>query len=109
MKTVSFWGASDDLVEIEGDIPGCDEYNVYQEIRNTMDRFRISSSEGDLDVYAIYNGEWMFAPALAVNETDEEGIKVPNWAEEIYFESADNWYSMKMIMWVPDDARVELI
>lgn len=26
--TVQFYGASDDLIEVEGDAPGCDEYNT---------------------------------------------------------------------------------
>ena len=26
MHTVEFYGVSDDLIEVEGDIPGCDEY-----------------------------------------------------------------------------------
>lgn len=26
--TVKIYGASDDLVEVEGDVPGCDEYDV---------------------------------------------------------------------------------
>jgi hypothetical protein len=28
MKTVKIYGCSDDLVEIEGDVPGCNEYNI---------------------------------------------------------------------------------
>ena len=109
MKEVSFWGSSDDLVEIDGDIPGCDEYNVYQKISGIMDKFRIYSSEGDLDIYAVYNGEWVFAPGLAVDEPDQEGVSIPKWAEKVYIENAPNWYSVLMILWVPDDARVELI
>lgn len=27
MASVTFYGASDDLIEVEGDAPGCDEYN----------------------------------------------------------------------------------
>ena len=29
--TVTLYGASDDLIEIEGDVPGCDEYNAEDE------------------------------------------------------------------------------
>jgi hypothetical protein len=29
MKTVTISGCSDDLVEIEGDVPGCDEINIW--------------------------------------------------------------------------------
>lgn len=28
MSGVLFYGASDDLIEVEGEIPGCDEYNA---------------------------------------------------------------------------------
>ena len=28
MKTVTIYGSSDDLVEVEGDVPGCDEYGT---------------------------------------------------------------------------------
>jgi hypothetical protein len=28
MKRIAFYGASDDLVEVVGDVPGCDEYNA---------------------------------------------------------------------------------
>jgi len=27
MPDVTIYGASDDLIEVEGDVPGCDEYN----------------------------------------------------------------------------------
>lgn len=28
MSNVLFYGASDDLIEVEGDVPGCDEYSA---------------------------------------------------------------------------------
>jgi hypothetical protein len=28
MKPIAFYGASDDLIEVEGSFPGCDEYNA---------------------------------------------------------------------------------
>lgn len=31
IRTITIWGNSDDLVEIEGTVPGCDEYGHYGE------------------------------------------------------------------------------
>lgn len=48
MSTVTIYGTSDDLVEIEGSVPGCDEYNVHRGtivFEPTGDRFSICYSE----------------------------------------------------------------
>jgi hypothetical protein len=50
MQTITIYGASDDLVEVDGNVKGCDEY-YYSEavivLEPTQDRFRIK-----------YDGVW---------------------------------------------------
>lgn len=49
MPTVTIYGASDDLIEVEGDVPGCDEYNsidapLYVEL-STGDAFKVEYTD----------------------------------------------------------------
>jgi hypothetical protein len=43
METVIIYGASDDLIEVVGEVPGCDEYGSY-----STDRAFIEFSTGDV-------------------------------------------------------------
>lgn len=54
MHTVIIYGASDDLIEVEGQVPGCDEYNA------EAGSFIVSSAEASSRVGVHYgkNGCW---------------------------------------------------
>lgn len=54
MSTVTIYGSSDDLIEIEGDAKGCDEYNAEE------GTFVLIGSEGKARVHVSYldGGVW---------------------------------------------------
>lgn len=49
MQTIKIYGASDDLVEVVGDVPGCDEYGFYDKPAfvelSTGDVFKVEYTE----------------------------------------------------------------
>ena len=57
MATIVIYGASDDLVEIEGSARGCDEYNLDEcvvELLPSSDRFRVKyGGRGDDAVWVV--------------------------------------------------------
>lgn len=88
MADVTLSGASDDLIEVEGDVPGCDEYNADDA------HFVLASPEGSVRVRVWFtkHGIWAIAaapvdelePMLPVHLTGEgysakarvEGVKL---------------------------------
>lgn len=49
MATIKIYGASDDLVEIDGKVPGCDEHGFYQSASDPKDRMGyIATSDGSV-------------------------------------------------------------
>lgn len=92
MKTAKFYGASDDLIEVEG-IRGADEFNVYGDGPH-MARFNLG---GMMRIHAIYDGCWSFA----VGMVDEE-IPLPDWPVRLTSEG----YSMVLEIDVPDTVKV---
>lgn len=101
MKTVTFYGVSDDLLEIEGDIKGCDEYGAYNADDGEVNTcVRITHEHGRINVYAIYDGCWSFAPALV--DEDEE---LPGWPIRFRAEG----YSIRMEIDLPDDAVIVVL
>jgi hypothetical protein len=89
MKIVSFYGVSDDLMEVEGDIPGCDEY----------DGDRGSFLVCGLRVKLAYSGCW----GIAVEQIDES-VKVE--ASVASFCVHENGYSMYLCLAVPDGSYI---
>lgn len=88
LSEIEFYGASDDLVEVEGDAPGCDEYP------SDDATFVVAG----LRVRVHYPTDcW----AIEVNRLDED---VPVTAEEMKL-SADG-YSMHLTIQVPDGTAV---
>jgi len=71
--TLKMYGASDDLVECEG-IPGCDEFDVYDETPQFIVN-HVNHMEGSLLITAVYSGAWAFA--IADNSDDYDGL--PPW------------------------------
>ena len=108
MKTVKFYGSSDDLIEVEG-IAGADEFNAMND-GPVMATFVISAVYAQfgilplLRVYAIYDGCWTFAAGL-FNEHDEHQ-PCPTWPIRTS-KSDENEYSMCLQIDVPDDASVK--
>lgn len=99
MKTIRIYGASDDLVEIEGDVPGCDEYDVGGP-RLVMARFLVGpldSGTVGLRVFAIYDGCWSFAIGQV-----GESRPLPGWPIRIT-QSSDVPYSVQIEIDVPDN------
>lgn len=95
MKTVKFYGSSDDLVEVEGTAPGCDEFNVGgAEYAN----FHIAGLA--IRVEYAGNGCW----SILVGQIDED---TPVTAKNITL-VADG-YTMVLDMEVPDDAYVSKV
>ena len=98
MKTVTFYGSSNDLVEISG-IEGADEFGNYTDSTLVASFVITIPDETErLRVYAIYDGTWSFAPAM-IDEDDDW----PNW--DIRVSPAHN-YSTKLEIDVPDNAKL---
>lgn len=95
-EPVSFYGASDDLIEVEGTIPGCDEYNSEREVF-VLAGLRICVEYGA-------RGCW----GIAVEQIDEEvlvtaedmQLSVP-WRDE-----GTQGYSMRLDVKVPAGSAV---
>lgn len=96
MKTLTVFGASDDLVESHG-ITGADEFNAID-----GGRLFISSSEGALHLWCFYTpaGTW----AVGVSQIDEDAA-TPSWPIRIV-QSSECRYSMQLEIDCPDDARL---
>lgn len=72
MAIITFQGASDDLVEIDG-APGADEFNVYEENGYAGTWLVESLADVRFLVDAYYRGTWSFAMRQA-----DEGIPFPD-------------------------------
>ncbi len=95
-QTAVFYGASDDLIEVDG-VKGADEFcNDGATDGIIAAKFNLG---GKLRVYAIYDGCWMFA----VGQVDE-GIPLPDWP--MRFTQHSEGYSAQMEIDVPDDVKL---
>lgn len=92
MGRVKIYGASDDLIEIEGDIPGCDEYNTEHAY------FQVAG----LQLGVEYNGDGTWE--IAVGLIDED---VPVTAENMAL--AVEGHSMVLTMEVPPGTYIARI
>ncbi len=73
---ITFHGASDDLVEVEG-CEGADEFNVYPKDSNSVAWHGDLAAPGEgesLRVHLVYDGCWH----VGVGQVDEE-IPLPPW------------------------------
>lgn len=76
MATITVYGASDDLVEIEG-IEGADEFNIYNESWKGV----IEAPNGDTAIlYVDYRDNGCWTSALGIYEED---YKLPDWPVKI--------------------------
>jgi len=102
MKTITIYGASDDLIEIEGACPGCDEYSAEGEHDSYRGRIHISAGEETVVVHAIFDGSWAFA----ICPQDGDFDSMPKWTIARSFGDKTE-YSETITITLPDDATVE--
>lgn len=99
MQTAVFYGASDDLIEIDG-VKGGDEFgaNDLAEGRGVsiLGKFILG---GKMMIYAIYDGCWHFSIGPA-----DEDVPLPNWP--IRYSLEESGYSVRLEIDVPDDVIV---
>jgi len=98
MATLKMYGGSDDLVESEG-IPGCDEFNCYDE----APRFLVETPDASLSITAVYHGSWAFAVGSADRASDYHHM--PEWPITRTW-GADTPYSETLRIDVPDNATL---
>lgn len=100
MKTISFYGASDDLIEVDFGDGKKEEYSAYRSDEEVRGSFTIGTKMRVHAVYGATNGCWSFAIS-----PEDEGIPIPDWP--IRFSLApDCPYSTLLEIDVPDDIRV---
>lgn len=90
---ITIWGASDDLVEIEGDCPGCDEYNTTSDHGH---KIILQSGKDRMTIYVHYQGTWGFA---VCQPNDIEWPITRSWGDK-------KEYSDTLYITVPDDTEV---
>ncbi len=96
MKTLKIYGASDDLVEMDG-IAGADEFNCYKD-ESLLATFVLKADNERLRIHAIYDGSWCFALGQV-----EEDDPMPPWPVRRTWSG----YSEHVEIDVPDHARVD--
>jgi len=104
-RTLQFYGASDDLFEIEGTRAGePDEIGCFERIAAV----KVANDHAGLFVAALYNppkrpdglpGCWTIGICPL-----EEDVPLPDWP--MRWELASNGYSTKLTLEAPDDVRV---
>lgn len=100
--TISFYGASDDLVEVRG-CDGADEFNTYETGPLMWSGEVIAPGAViGLRVYAIYdrNGTWSFAVAKL-----DEDVPLPDWPIRVR-QSPDCEYSTALEIDAPVGSRL---
>lgn len=96
MKTLTIYGSSDDLIEMDG-IRGATEFCICSD-DDIIGSFQVG---GKIRIHAIYdnNGCWCFA----IGKVDE-GVPLPDWP--IRITNAKNDYSTYVEIDVPDDVSL---
>lgn len=98
MMNLIFYGASDDLLEMEGDIQ--DEFEAYN--GTTV---KLTATDGEMLVTAHYGGH---APVWSIGVAPaDEDRPIPAWPMQ--YRLAENGYSTALIIQCPDDVTVEKI
>jgi len=104
MRELTFYGASDDLFEIEGtrgDEP--DEVGCYDEPAVA----KIHSSEGELCIVGMYApGNAAACWSIGLMPTDED-VPIPDW--KMSWKNGDRGYTAELTIHVPDDAVVSMV
>lgn len=103
MENLIFYGASDDRLEIDGDI--CETVNTWPDKPQAL---RVEASGGILTVFGYYapkcigTGDWV----IGVATHDEKGL--PGWNIH-YKEGEEDHYSPRLVMDVPDDVKIVVL
>ena len=102
MKTIQIYGASDDLIEVDGACKGCDEYNARNHgiVAGTL---HLDDGVNHVRVHCIYDGSWAFA----VCPQDGDCDKMP-WPVRYSF-GHDTPYSQTVSIDVPDNCEVKYV
>lgn len=103
MQTVTFSGASDDLVHVNGFDGKYDEIGIYKDTPHIAG-FKIKSGNMEMTVDVIYRGTWAFA----VTGDDGTCDALPPWEIKRTFGDICG-YSETLTIAVPDDATIEMI
>lgn len=105
---VTFSGASDDLVEVDG-CKGADEFNCYQSGSGPIHWVgELRWGDDSLRVIALYDGMWSFAVARTPDGHDGDGLDLPEWSVSIT-NSSECAYSTRLAVEAPADVRLEQI
>ncbi|HAU5648028.1 hypothetical protein [Serratia nevei] len=94
-KTLNFYGASDDLFEVEGAIR--EEIGCF----NELGIYHLKSAEGEVLVVATYTDEGCWAIGLCQVGED---VPVPAWP--VSYSMHERGYSVQLTMEVPDDTQL---
>lgn len=102
MRTLKFYGVSDDLFEVEGSRSGePDEINALGDtVELTITRGTGGNTEG-LIVFGSYLGTGVWGVGVAPLD---EGKPFPDWAK--HFTLNDRGYSTELQMLAPDDCTI---
>lgn len=108
MKILTMYGASDDLIEAAG-IGDCDAFSADGDpSAEVQGRFQVLSSEGQLEIFALYpnTGCWSFAVSQI-----EDDVALPDWPIRVSqynkgFTKGGFRYSTLLEINCPDDARL---
>lgn len=90
MPTVTFYGASDDLVEVDGDVPGCDEYCA------PAAAFEVAGLRVGVE-YHEASGTWEIGVGLISENTEVV-------AQDVRLDS--DGYTMRLTLYVPPGSYV---
>lgn len=102
MKTIKIYGCSDDLVEIEGDVKGADEYGVYDETGKTYFIIRSKVTGESINIHPVYHGYWCFA----IGTDDNFCENFPDWnIKRVWGDEVD--YSETVYIDVPNDSKIK--
>lgn len=93
--SITFYGASDDLVEVEG-CPGADEFNVYGPAIMCWRGDLVAPDGSTMRISALYESCWSFA----VGQADEDH-PLPEWPVRIA-QSPEVRYSVLLEVDAPD-------
>lgn len=96
MKTMTMYGASDDLIEIGG-VPGADEFYAEGLGDDLVQGSFILG--GRMRIRVLYDGCWSFA----ISQLDE-GFPIPEWP--IRITNHERGYSILLEIDVPDDVAI---
>ena len=99
MKRLTMYGFSDDLIEVEGDVAGADEYMAGTNAPH-MGYLHVTDGTHNIEIHAIYAGSWAFA----ICPQDGDGDQMPPWEIRRLFGDKTR-YSETIYIDLPDNAR----